>query len=87
LYRKENLPETSIEEFLGHAAHDPIVYNSKLTNVEKNVSDKVISLEELTKSLNESKFKSAAEIDMYSNRFIMKFFLFFWYHYTDVVGW
>jgi hypothetical protein len=73
LYRKDDLPDTSIEDFLGPTADHPVVKNSKLSPQEKNELDEPYNILELDKSLELANFKSAPGIDGYSNRFINEF--------------
>jgi hypothetical protein len=77
LYRKDELPERTIEDFLGPAAEHPVVTNSKLSAQEKTELDTPYSINELDKSLEAANFKSAPGIDGYSNRFINEFWIIF----------
>jgi exonuclease III len=77
LYRKDELPERTIEDFLGPAAEHPVVTNSKLSAQEKAELDTPYSINELDKSLEAANFKSAPGIDSYSNRFINEFWIIF----------
>ncbi len=64
---------TTIEEFLGDAALEEEVINSKLSNDEKELLERPLSIDELDASINKAKLNSAPGIDGISNRFIKEF--------------
>jgi hypothetical protein len=63
----------TIEEFLGNAALEEEVLNSKLSNDEKESLERPLSIDELDASINKAKLNSAPGIDGISNRFIKEF--------------
>jgi len=78
LYRLDQAVQGEIEDFLGPeiSAH-PMVLGNKLTDLEKNILDRDLTMEELENALNDSNLKSAPGIDGYSYRFIKAFWRFF----------
>jgi len=73
----KNVQFNDIENFLGDIRHNPIVANSILNNDEKTELESDITLEELTKSVNNANLSSAPGGDGISNRFIKKFWEYF----------
>jgi hypothetical protein len=74
LYRKDEGVEGTIEDFLGEdIANSPLVTDSKLTLTERTRLDADLTIDELTKALGESNMKSAPGLDVFSNKFIYKF--------------
>jgi len=66
-----------INEFLGPIKDHPIVVNAKLSNEERDELETGISLEELTKSINNANLSSAPGADGISNRFIKHYWDYF----------
>jgi Reverse transcriptase (RNA-dependent DNA polymerase) len=78
LYRKDENVAGSIDDFLGdQILANPAVQASKLSDNEKTILDKQLSIEELDLSIKNSNMKSAPGEDGYSNRFLYKFWEFF----------
>jgi hypothetical protein len=73
----KNTTLNDIENFLGPVKDHPIVLNAKLTNTERDELDTNITVEELTKSINNANLSSAPGADGISNRFIKHFWEFF----------
>jgi len=67
----------TINDFLGPLKNHPIVLESKLTNAERDELETEISLEELTKSINNANMSSAPGADGISNRFIKHYWGYF----------
>ncbi len=80
LYKIPTEPEQfhnkTIEEFLGNAALEEEVINSKLSNDEKKSLEIPLSIDELDASINKAKLNSAPGIDGISKRFIKEFWEF-----------
>jgi hypothetical protein len=76
LYKKPELPLTdanmTIENFLGDVALEEDVINSKLTEEERTILDRPLTIAELDNSMKNAKINSAPGIDGISNRFIQE---------------
>jgi hypothetical protein len=76
LYKKPELPLTdanmTIEDFLGDVALEEDVINSKLTEEERTILDRPLTIAELDNSMKNAKINSAPGIDGISNRFIQE---------------
>ena len=73
---QNNITVNDINNFLGPVSNHQIVQNAKLTEIEKNCLESDITLEELTKSINNANMSSAPGADGISNRFIKHFWEF-----------
>ena len=80
LYKKPNnvqLDPNSVKNFLGTTAQHPIVAKAKLSQSEKEMLDKNLTIEELDESIKNAKTKSPPGADGLSNRFILTFWKLF----------
>ena len=76
LYKKPNnlkLEPNSVDNFLGSTAQHPIVARAKLSQCEKDMLDKNLTIEELDESIKNAKTKSTPGADGFSNKFILPF--------------
>ena len=82
IYKQEdnlakNADLNSIKNFLGPIQHHPVVMNSKLSDEERDELESEITVDELTKSINNANCASAPGADGISNRFIKQYWSFF----------
>jgi len=75
--RSKNVTIDDISNFLGPIQENEVVRNAILTNAERDEMESDISMEELTKSINDSNQSSSPGADGISNRFIKHFWEFF----------
>ena len=74
IYQSQNLPNISIEDFLGEdILNNHEVQGKKLTENRKQLLDRPLTLQELEESLNSANFNSAPGIDGLSNRTLKAF--------------
>ena len=69
----EQLEPNSVENFLGDTALQPKVANAKLSQRDKDMLEKNLTIEELDESIKNAKSKSAPGADGFSNKFILTF--------------
>ena len=69
----EQLEPNSVETFLGDTALHPTVANAKLSQRDKEMLEKNLTIEELDESIKNAKSKSAPGADGFSNKFILAF--------------
>ena len=69
----EQLEPNSVEIFLGDTALHPIVANAKLSQRDKEMLEKNLTIEELDESIKNAKSKSAPGAEGFSNKFILAF--------------
>ena len=74
IYQAQNLPDVSIEDFFWEEIiNNPGVQGKKLSENEKLLVDRPLTLQELEDSLNSSNFNSALGLDGLSNRTLKAF--------------
>jgi hypothetical protein len=73
----DQIQSKSIEEFLGDVANHPEVVASKISDEEKLILDRSLSIAELDLAVSKAKLNSAPGFDGISNRFIKDFWEFF----------
>ena len=69
----EQLEPNSVEIFLGDTALHPTVANAKLSQRDKEMLEKNLTIEELDESIKNAKSKSAPGAEGFSNKFILAF--------------